>query len=374
MKHFGKKLLAAVISVAMAVPVGNVFGTTASAEEFFQGDSNGDGRCSMSDLIWINKYINGMGSANGITLARMDCNYDYAITLADVNVLQSYLLNTGMVLTSVTRNVLTEPYNVERTYLKYDVESNAESEYTLSAVPYLTPASSRDIVHDEDEENDNIVQLVIEGIPTFTGTTTGTGTGFIVDDHVIATAAHNLMNMNTGEFFDVTVNICNDEGTAPYYPIDPVEYHVPKLFRTSVGEYRLGRCNYDYALIYVEEDLSQYGLWSLGVPTDEFMNTNRNVSVSGFCNVNGTYRRYVSTGPIDNLGSVYRLRSDALSQPGKSGGPIYITSPVNGEDVKTVIAINTDSDKDANYNSTNSYGARMTPAIIQFYLENINIG
>ena len=56
--------------------------------------------------------------------------------------------------------------------------------------------------------------------------------------------------------------------------------------------------NYDYALIYVEDDLSEYGIWNMGVLSDSFMNSSANLTTSGFAKLGGVSARYYDKGMV----------------------------------------------------------------------------
>ncbi len=345
----------------MAVPVGNVFGTTASAATFLQGDANGDGILNSVDAAYVNNYLLGRGSADGMMLARMDCDNDYAITKNDYNMIMRALSNQTT-LSTVTRNALTVPLNESRMYIAYYPQGSSsgytELPYTLDAVPAMT-GNTREVTNLPDSTNVNVVLLELPG--------GAVGSGFIIDNHVIATAAHCVFDYDTGEFLEyVNVTICGEDGTQEIETFEALECHIPRSYRVYRENETLRR-NYDYALIYVEEDLSDYGIWSLGMPTDEFLNSGVDVYASGYAtisSISNAHNRYVSSGAIANYNSQYQLKTLADSYGGKSGGPIYCVS--NG--VKSAIGITSWG------NTTVTYGPRITPPIMNFLLKNEMIG
>ncbi len=360
MRLFNKKILATLAAAVTAVSVGSVFSTSASAATFLQGDANGDGMISMLDVMCVNYYLTGKGNADGLMLARMDCDNDYVITISDYNLIAKATANV-VTLPTVTRDALTSPLNEDKMYVAYYPNDKQEYRYTLYAVEGLPNMSSRSTIQTPDETNANIIRI--------TNSFGLSGTGFIVDNHVIATAAHMVMDDWRRDFYEeVNISLYNDAGTQIIDTLTAIEYHVPITYKTALGS---DIRKYDYALIYVEEDLSDYGVWSLGVATDEFMNTNASVSVSGFDYVEPYgYGRYLSTGTIMNCNSVYELQFNATSQNSKRGAPVYYTT---SENTSSVIAINACLEQDMLNSEIYSYGVRMTPSIIQFYLQNENI-
>ncbi len=361
----------------MAVPFGSAFGTTASAATFLQGDANGDGAISLVDAMYVIRYITGMYNADGLTLARMDCDGDYAITMSDHEIIMNATANIVMVQT-VTRNELTASVNDEIEYYKYTISSRAIDEYTLEALPYFPQVNTRAVEdHEVDTENINVVELDYS---------TGDATGFIVDSHVIATAAHTVLyrdSITNENKFEPYVNVTVRKANGVTYEMSTtaVEIHVPKSIKDSGTD-----VDYDYALIYVEDDLSEYGIWNLGIATNEFMNTGEILTTTGVAKINGIKRRYYSTGAVVQPTSNRAVKILARGFQGKSGGPIYYNTTYGGEDLKTVVAITrggtyqTDSngnimnDSYGNPIFVDTLGVRMTPALLQFYLYNDYIG
>ncbi len=147
---------------------------------------------------------------------------------------------------------------------------------------------------------------------------------------------------------------------------------------------------YDYALIYVQEDLSKYGVFDLGVPSDEFMSTEADVTLSGFpaetasnpsAQNQGLYK---DTGIVLDIGELaddlldYQMITNAYASEGDSGGPIYMTNTVNDIEYRTVIGVfssvgNMDYDNDGAVEHV-SYGTRITSSLLRFYCNNEYIG
>lgn len=201
------------------------------------------------------------------------------------------------------------------------------------------------------------------------------GTGFIVDDHTIATAAHCVYQGENKSFAkDLKIDIFNGDCTKILKTITPKEVHMPLYYSFKADE------RYDYALLYVEEDLSKYGEFSLSMPMDSFMTSGATVTVSGFpaktaSNPNASCeKRYKADGEIMDIRTFkpeiwdYQIRYSAFMSGGDSGGPVYTTQTFDGETYHTVVGINTSG-------TTDLYcGTRITTTLLMFYYNNDYIG
>lgn len=270
-----------------------------------------------------------------------------------------------------------------RNYTVYNCEDKVASTYTLVADVdrYTMPRAGTE---DDRQLSDEIpvVELAVEG-------GSGYGTGFIVDDHVIATAAHCVYSKGTSSFVSpIVVNIKNADSTKVLNTVTAKEVHVLSDYirLTDSNEYS----KYDYALIYVGEDvkLSNYGMFTLGVPSDEFMTSGSRVVASGFPGkVDGKDNsglRYNAAGDIvsiqdyeqyllDITGKHYVLRNHQIQytayvSEGDSGGPVYIKQTFDDVDYYTAIGITTSGV------APNFYGTRMTTNLLHFYYNNDYIG
>lgn len=387
-----RKIKATVIAIATAlttltsISVMNVSATTMS---FLQGDVNGDGSISASDMVNISEYLQATIIADQSMLTRMDADNNKAIDINDISTIRNFMfgLATPQNLTNVT--MLTVPDNDERIYWKHNCSSTnvySYEEYTLNNSLTRT-VQSREIPGIEntiDDENNNVVMITAGQ-----GESGSIASGFIIDDHIIATAAHcvtdNGKNGNPTSFStNIKVRVYQDEGVTLAETCDAVSVHVPKSFMDYGNDYR--RCNYDYALIYVEEDLSEYGICNIGYMTDEFMATSTRIVTSGFTTSdNETLQRYYSSGYIvdfeelDENSTVYenktlRYRTLGCSRRGKSGGPSYYEKTFGSVTTKVVVGILThggiDEETGVNYGSR---GVMFTPTIARFYFNNSEI-
>ncbi|WP_295214383.1 trypsin-like serine protease [Ruminococcus sp.] len=259
-----------------------------------------------------------------------------------------------------------------RSYQYYVYATGESDTYTLYGEDIVSTVSSRSGTVDDrvpDHENVAVVQLMDVG-----------GSGFIVDDHTIATAAHCVYNH--GFISSMRIKIYNENCTAVLKTITPKEVHVPNQYIFDEDGYDSGE--YDYALLYVEEDLSQYGVIPLAVPTDNFMSSNSTVTISGFpdntaSNPNAHCQiRYYADGQIQDLRNVsdlvrwfpYMILCNAYGSGGDSGGPIYVTTTCLGKEYKTAIGVFTSIYEPLG----RFYGTRVTSDLLKFYYNNDYLG
>ncbi|MBQ8515503.1 MAG: trypsin-like serine protease [Ruminococcus sp.] len=196
------------------------------------------------------------------------------------------------------------------------------------------------------------------------------GTGFIIGKNLIATAAHCVYS--NGAIVSNVVRIIDANG-AEVATYEPIYYHIPMEYGQT------GNSNYDYALIELDSNvnLMEYGRIYLGLATDEFMASGKNVTVTGFPQLSGddvingwVYgKRYQAIAPIVYLpndeNADQRLFYTADTSGGDSGGPVYITETMQSGDVyKTAIGIHTHGGN--TYNS----GVRITSPVLKFYMGN----
>ena len=254
---------------------------------------------------------------------------------------------------------------------------NTFSEEELRAIPSLN----------NDNENTNCVEII---------TNYGNGSGILIDGNVIATAAHCIYDLNLGFPTNVTINIYNQNCTQIIATASAKKLHIPSDYANSTSTYRP---NYDYGLIYFD-NITFYDnnydpdldIVNIGVMTDEFMThivnpstqSTSTITLSGITssNISGytiyPKRRYFHAGQIMNMNDLpiekpYRFKSSAHCIPGQSGGKVYYKPTVN---YKSTVGIATHSTgnnvSDPNY-GLYSYGIRMTPTILRFFLNNPNI-
>lgn len=353
-------------------------------------DVNHDNLIDMADVVTVQMYLNG--SLYCPTYNQLDANQSSTVDYNDVMYIQNYLLNYSNLSDSyysraIQNNVAfptisgftPDAYASStscRQYRRFSYVTNQElSNYYLT--PSSTPINNNmDIIIDTTderyeaygEENTGIVRIK-----------PSVSTGFIVGDHVIATAAHcvySLEQNNWYAFGSTAIETYNSDGTSTLNTLTPVEAHIPYLYNS------IDDVEYDYALITVAEDLSNYVHFALGNPY--------NVNVTDYSNIplyltgcptydeNGVFNLYhilySAEGHVSFLDTnAKKMCYDMDSTWGQSGSPVYtITQHIKGNNTSytyTALAIHRGAPEDNSYN----HGALITKYQLQFYLNNPNI-
>lgn len=287
-------------------------------------------------------------------------------------------------------------FNESTRYIYFDSSTNKRDSYTLDALSVDNNTNTRGGSVPENrvlDSDTSVVQLshIYKNVPSF-------GTGFIIGSHLIATCAHVVYDRANDKFFaqDQIYNIIiKDENSNTIKTISSssskMQFHVPSNYHDLTTSDAID--SYDYALIYVEEDLSQYGIFEVGVVTDDFLNNNCEITTSGFpaeINYGGTTvlgTRYKSVGNAEyyqdntyDLTGELRFASTNCTSGGDSGGPAYFTyNNYDGQEENVVIGIVTGGtmEKDeitGEYRYTGTSGVRVTTNILHFFFHNNNIG
>ena len=266
----------------------------------------------------------------------------------------------------------TNALNTRRQYYIYNAKTGVKTgEYYLDPVPALN--NSRTIIGDNDERVIDWTKSGVVKLITYMGNICKLGSGFVVSDHVIATAAHCVYGAKISEIilFDNNGNIT--------LRATPVEYHMPYTYVSSNQENE----RFDYALITVKEDLSDYAYFDLGVPLDSFASKHSAVSITGFpttigkpseektVNTTTQHMMYTGNGTVKNIDHSDLMYYDCDTIGGNSGGPVYIKESFNGKTYYTVIAIHAHGIHNGvvGHNCGN-HGACMTTDLIHFYTGN----
>ena len=187
------------------------------------------------------------------------------------------------------------------------------------------------------------------------------GSGFIINEHTIVTAGHCVYNISNREFYDFTISITDAEGNV-IKNLNPKFAHVPKAFADAPNKNHLYAYINDYAMIIVEEDLSEYGMFDLGVATNQFMENKSEVAFCGypdFNNGNNWGKRYSANGNITDSNSSV-IEYSTTTYEGMSGGPVYCEREYFGQTYKTIIAIHI----------RGGTGTRITSDLLKFYYSN----
>lgn len=246
------------------------------------------------------------------------------------------LLLFGLSCIFQTNNNNANAANTTQVYLAYNAKTGQFlRQYSLS--PLSSQNNSRAIIGTEDRFVDwsksGTVKLMREG---FYG-----GTGFVVDEHTIVTAAHCVYICEYDEPKKFTNILLFDSQGNIEMTANPVEYHIPRNYRkTSYTE------KYDYAIITVEEDLSNYICYNLGMLSDANLINNMPISITGFSQDANGYTNHTAitaTGTVTGTNLTERkiISTNAVIAGGNSGGPVYTTETRGGRTYYTVIGIST---------------------------------
>jgi len=354
-------------------------------------DVNQDGTVSMIDVIAINQHL--AGTRYFTDYNKLDANRSHTIDKTDSNcVLQKLVANSysacyirqypnaymGVVnMPAVSSTVVLDDSanNTQgRWYIGYSYLDNAAiPRYQLT--PTTAPLSSthsnqsRSLVNGDDNrgiahgyENTGIVYV-------------GGTTGFIVGDHQIATAAHSV---TSGTTIERNVEVFTYDRTG--LPVEGgeltvAEIHIPEDYTVACTEY-------DYALITVVEDLSDYVHFNIGnsynMTADEAGTIPIHVTgcpqyIGNNSEIENTSKTlYTHNGSIfgnDNK-SLFHYTADTTG--GQSGAPVYTITRerYNNTDyyTYTALAIHT-----GGAGSAYNFGTLMSQYHVQFYGNNPNI-
>lgn len=367
------KLIAGCAALVLCMSSGTYFNVEASS---IYGDVNNNGVVDISDVSALNLYLSGARSASSINMRYADVDQNTVIDVNDIKTLRAYINhNISSLPFGDSGNMhpectdYTVPSDRSIQYIKYDCATTNTTDYSLNRISTVSLMSGNIDDREIDSSGDATSIVYLE----YTKSNGGRyrGTGFIVDDHVIATCAHCLYD---GSAFntDYAIKIYAADGTTLLNTLTAKEIHIPASYMTNTGS---GQNRYDYGLIYVSQNLSQYGKISLGVATNYFTNTSSNVSISGFPttvnNSSAGITRYTGNGIVKNTSDNYFLDTEAYGSGGDSGGPMYIEYTLENATFRSAIGI-----YKGHYDTLPRYstGVRITTPILRFYMNNSHIG
>lgn len=366
------------------------------AAAFHDYDVNQDGSVTIADYSYITARLNGYKTSS---YENLDVNNNGIFSIVDGNIVYDYAWN-GPRSTPVSvqnfgnllaGNIETLSNSDSTTYWKHDCtnpdNSNVLTEYTLTLPGQTETAATASIQPPTSMAVDNGETAIVK----LKHSNTKWGTGTIVGDHIIATAAHCVYDFKTGLFKDFSIQII-DSGNTVIDTFYPKYIHIEKDYGRKYYENDIEKNDYqdDYALIYVEDDLSEYGKFEIGLGLDSFVNDTtgtKRIKVSGFpepCNWipsgSSAGSRYISEGSI-----IYKSENpsnlifyNAITYNGDSGAPAYVDETYTFDGIqyncKTMIGIHVNSNhlKEQNtpYNSHYGYSCKITTDKLKFYRSN----
>ena len=384
-----KKILSGAIAVATLVTSVGMFPVSAAYDVC---DVNRDGVVNVRDVSAIASYragnvyvpnYNQLDADKNLVINSMDeqrvlaevMGWSYhSVYYSKKNKISSQAPAVSSIDYDNDENSMAEREYIRYSYKQQKVLPNYKLKPSTTQLNSLNSVDSRAIIGADDRyiatgsENSGVVFIKIGE--------DNNGTGFIVGDHQIATAAHCVYS--NGWITPQSIIAYGYNGKLSNTTFTPVEAHVPKEHKLDKDHYK-----YDYALVTVEEDLSDYVHFDLG--TSYSMNktncSNIPIYVKG-CpdeapgNVKNTddslytaEGRVIDCNPLLEYGTTGILFFDTDTSGGESGGPVYTVTKnnVNGKASYTYTAL-------AVFHGgiTNEFnmGALMTKHLIQFYRDN----
>ncbi len=306
-----------------------------------------------------------------------------------------------------TGSLETEATSIGISYRKYVCDTNELSAaYRLYVNEEDTVPTTYGLVGNDDRQ-----QGGLSGVVQLTGGTRGTG--FVVGENIIATAAHLVFDKQTRPassyyfFTGINVRIYDKNGNYANHTLTVKEIHIDAQY------YRQGTDAgpaHDYALLVVEDEkkvLNNCVHFNLGIPYDYYSEdfTDIPLTVSGFPDtvqqIADNNNMYTSTGHTvtetelraaattdDRTAKVDSILEDNILcftadvTQGNSGGPVYLAQKytLDGDTynyIYTAIGLVSENGL-TNPNDTDEYlfnlAAPMNSARIQFYVNNPNVG
>jgi hypothetical protein len=365
-------------------------------------DLNGDGILNSSDASYILQFLQGQQNYQ-YSYSDMDANGDDVVDKADSYEYMDYymyMLVHGYNSSNVPfsgHNAGSAPSvaSAERSYIKHNYSDGANTSSndvfyylgnsnSLTSMPadYLAEqaVSLLNEINEPESVNSAPNPNYFTKVQDSRVVRCATGSGAIVGPHLILTSASNVFDINTHKYkvganCDISV-FTFDSNNEPIRTDVVVEsFHVPATFVSALPEDY--DPIYDYALIVVEDDLTDYGMFSLGVPLDAAIVDHLPVTAEGFprcapCFSSG-FRKYTvaSNGFIGlNLSTDPDMETyfivSAASYKGSEGSPVFLQSIYGSSTYEPIVTIFVDCDN----NSFDDGGVRVIRPILRFVYDN----
>ncbi|MCM1316378.1 MAG: trypsin-like peptidase domain-containing protein [Muribaculaceae bacterium] len=349
-----KKLIALGLSSLTAmcfIGISNV-NCKINANASYKCDVNGDGKTTVADAVCVAQYLCGLYNIPNPEVA--DFNNDGFVSEADVTGIQ--YLDIGIkkpINADYTPSKPTIINNSNVYYNRYDANGNFKDRYLVRAVSNI---QSRSIIGDDDRIKDNTHSAICKIV-----TSTGTGTGFVASDNSILTAGHVVKGskINSIIFYD-------SNGNETSFKPNIIDYSIPVYYDDSENS------NFDYALIKISNNLSDYNNLNIGYALQYSIDTQATVYVTGYQSADHKQME-VGIGRLDSTSDNYRLHYTCDTVPGVSGAPIYADIIFEGEHYYTVVGIHTNGDPAKEpQNRKYNLGVRICPNITNLIRNNLN--
>lgn len=421
-----KKLLS-VLGVSIAALCGITLNLSVSANESDRSSSmtldydpcdvNHDGYVDIADFISIQKFMNGQKHVTNYNVYDADRNMvvDYADKeyiwkhiFGYTNYSANYISRTypsnnppfiGGTCTEETvpfeyhsgegvENSSSGTNSVQYTHHSYSNPNENDYDYYLSPLPMVTVnnvGNDIDAIVDGSDtlwnitnlpESNSIVRIKVWN----TGRSPFCVTGFVVNNHTIATAAHCVYgdHYETGseDFYNnIEITFYNSNGTISNETLNEIAVHIPTAYKTSDSREN------DYALITVEDNISSsshpyfaignyYNLLTLNYSHIPIYVTGCPASPHNSDNSNGAllYTQMGHLSSTNNTDSTYiRYNVDTLG--GDSGAPVYtVIKDSNNNYFYTALSLHQGGND--NDNPLWNEGVRFNKYHKQFYMNN----
>ena len=361
-------------------------------------DVNGDGNVTVADYTYISTRMNGYKTSS---YENLDVNNNGIFSIVDGNIVFDYAWN-GTSTSSVSvqnfgnllaSNVETLNESDSTTYWKHDCNNpdNFEicDEYTLTLPGQTETAVTASIQPPTPMTVDNGETAIVKIVSEFAdanGNHKSIGTGTIVGDNIVATAAHCVYDYNTGHFEDLAIQII-DSGDTVVEILYPRYIHIEKDYGMKY-ENNDTQTDYqdDYALLYFEDDLSEYGKFELGLGLESFVKDTtgtKRIKVSGFPAQSvwlpvgsSAGPRYVSEGSIicKSNNPLNLIHYNTVTYAGDSGAPAYVDEVYTFDGIqyncKTMIGIHVGSNHQLVLPENYGWSCPITTDKLKFYRSN----
>ncbi len=263
MNRILKRVISSISVVAMcmcALPV------SASAVTYLEGDVDGDGTVTAQDTLILQQFLRGRyGAGDAFTAERLDVDENGIIDINDADDILDIVVGNknGATFTVTSSNTL--PAQSTKMYYVYNAQTGVKiDDYNIEPVSNIstTSASARGIIGIDNREPDYTKSGVVK-LSTYS-------TGFVVGKHTILTSAHCV-----GGAKKLQITLYNSDGTENSTCYAKT-CHIPKEYVDNGHNVSL-----DYALITVEEDLSSYMCFDLGIVREELESKNQLLYITG---------------------------------------------------------------------------------------------
>lgn len=375
----------------------NCYGMTVYAD-YDPCDVNHDNLVNMADALCINSYLNGNLYCPNYN--QLDANRDLSVDVKDRECVQAKILqlsynsyyyskSSGSTYPLPTISGFSpdgaSTDTSSRYYWKHSYVSNNTSSYSLT--PSSNSMSISSINDTVDEINNEKSMQISQGIENTGIVRIGgsDGTGFIVGNHEIATAAHCVYNRTNGSWHSISIYTYNEDATMTGITLTPKECHIPVMYTSN------GHTAYDYAVITVEENLSEYFKFNLGVTYNVNASNYASIPIyvtgcpqmvhyeqngNNYYTLNINHYLYSDESHIvdPSVGDPYVITYyNSDSEAGHSGSPVYTIAKTKIGNNEYAYRYTVISILSGTMPGSFDCGSRITKYHLQFYKNNPNL-